>query len=76
MCGGLGIAVKLITLFCCSDGKFINTLRGHVAPVYTCAFSPDSRLLVTASKDTTLKVWNTRTHKLVMDLPGHEDEVR
>lgn len=46
------------------DGKFINTLRGHVAPVYQCAFSPDSRLLVTGSKDTTLKVWDMRTHKL------------
>lgn len=38
------------------DGKFINTLRGHVGPVYQCSFSADSRLLVTASKDTTLKV--------------------
>ena len=36
------------------DGTFINTLRGHVAPVYQCCFSADSRLLVTASKDTTL----------------------
>lgn len=57
------------------DGKFINTLRGHVAPVYQCAFSADSRLLVTASKDTTLKVWNMRTYKLAKDLPGHQDEV-
>lgn len=45
------------------DGKFINTLRGHVAPVYQCCFSADSRLLVTASKDTTLK-GDMRTHKL------------
>jgi ribosome assembly protein 4 len=58
-----------------SDGKFINTLRGHVAPVYQVAFSADSRLLVSASKDTTLKCWNVRTGKLANDLPGHEDEV-
>ncbi|KAL8388877.1 hypothetical protein RB595_008993 [Gaeumannomyces hyphopodioides] len=57
------------------DGKFITTLRAHVAPVYQCAFSADSRLLVTASKDTTLKVWNVRTGKMATDLPGHEDEV-
>ena len=57
------------------DGKFINTLRGHVAPVYQCAFSADSRLLVTASKDTTLKVWSMATCKLAVDLPGHQDEV-
>lgn len=57
------------------DGKFINTLRGHVATVYQCSFSADSRLLVTASKDTTLKVWSMASHKLAMDLPGHADEV-
>jgi ribosome assembly protein 4 len=43
------------------DGKFINTLRGHVAPVYQCCFSADSRLLVTASKDTTLKMGHADT---------------
>lgn len=58
-----------------SDGKFINTLRGHVAHVYQCAFSADSRLLVTCSRDNTLKVWNVRSCKLAEDLPGHDDEV-
>lgn len=64
------------TILCThSDGKFINTLRGHVAHVYQCAFSADSRLLVTCSRDNTLKVWNVRTCKLAEDLPGHDDEV-
>lgn len=43
--------------------------------MYLCSFSADSRLLVTASKDTTLKVWNLQTLKLARDLAGHEDEV-
>lgn len=30
---------------------------------------------MTASKDTTLKVWSMATHKLASDLPGHQDEV-
>ena len=38
-------------------------------------FSPDSRLLVSGSKDTTLKVWDVRKGKLKQDLPGHQDEV-
>lgn len=46
-----------------------------MAPIYLCAFSADSRLLVTASKDTTLKVWNLHSFKLARDLPGHDDEV-
>lgn len=30
---------------------------------------------MTCSKDTTLKVWDVKTCKLAMDLPGHADEV-
>lgn len=37
-------------------GKFIATLRGHVGAVYRLAWSADGRLLVSASKDSTLKV--------------------
>ena len=30
---------------------------------------------MSGSKDTTVKVWDVETGKLVSDLPGHEDEV-
>jgi ribosome assembly protein 4 len=46
-----------------------------VGEVYQIAWSPDSRLLVSGSKDSTLKVWNIKTLKLEFDLPGHADEV-
>ena len=36
--------------------RFIANLRGHVAAVYRVAWSADSRMLVSASKDSTLKV--------------------
>jgi len=36
--------------------RFVATLRGHVGAVYRLAWSADSRLLVSASKDSTLKV--------------------
>ena len=32
-------------------------------------------MVVSGSKDSTLKVWNLKTHKLLYDLPGHADEV-
>ena len=51
------------------------TFRGHVAPVYQVSFSADSRLLVSGSKDSTLKVWDITKRKLMFDLPGHADEV-
>jgi WD40 repeat protein len=57
------------------DDRFVATLRGHVAPVYQCSWSSDSRLLVSSSKDTTLKVWDVKSQKIKSDLPGHDDEV-
>lgn len=56
--------------------RFLTSLRGHVAAVYQIAWSADSRLLVSGSSDSTLKVWDTKTQKLAVDLPGHADEVR
>lgn len=39
------------------------------------AWSIDSRLFVSGSKDSTLKVWTMKTKKMMFDLPGHADEV-
>ncbi|KAJ2074684.1 hypothetical protein GGI16_008657, partial [Coemansia sp. S142-1] len=57
------------------SGKFIASLRGHVAAVYQVCWSSDSRMLLSASKDSTLKIWDLRTKKLKLELPGHADEV-
>ena len=56
--------------------RFLATLRGHVSRVYQIAWSADSRLLCSGSSDSTLKVWDMKTKKLLYDLPGHADEVR
>lgn len=47
---------KSIKLWCGRTGAFIDTLRGHVQAVYQIAWSADSRLLVSGSADSTLKV--------------------
>ncbi|KAK7027320.1 ribosome assembly [Paramarasmius palmivorus] len=60
-------------------GKFVATLRGHVGAVYRLAWSADGRMVVSASKDGTVKarrlIWDLKTYKLKVDLPGHTDEV-
>lgn len=47
---------KSIKLWDGVKGGFIATFRGHVGPVFQVAWSSDSRLFVSGSKDSTLKV--------------------
>jgi len=52
------------------------TLTGHVGAVYQVTWSSDSRFLVSASKDSTAKLWMIPHGKRAKEtLPGHADEV-
>lgn len=51
------VSIDIIVLCFISVFRFVSTLRGHIAPVYRLTWSADSRLLVSASKDSTVKVW-------------------
>jgi len=59
------------------SGAFLCTMTGHVGSVYKLAWSMDSRLLVSASKDSTVKLWDVKDPKgqATHTLPGHADEV-
>uniref|UniRef100_UPI001040E4CF DUF4062 domain-containing protein n=1 Tax=Protofrankia symbiont of Coriaria ruscifolia TaxID=1306542 RepID=UPI001040E4CF len=48
---------------------------GHRGPVSSCAFFPDGTLIVTASDDATLRLWETATGALVRTLHGHTGRV-
>jgi WD40 repeat protein len=56
-------------------GASIATLRGHQDSVYSAAFSPNGRFIVTASADRTAIVWNTATDFIVQTLKGHKDSI-
>lgn len=47
---------KSIKLWDGNTGKYITSFRGHVRAVYQISWSADSRLLVSGSADSTLKV--------------------
>ncbi|KAJ0430513.1 putative transcription factor WD40-like family [Helianthus annuus] len=47
---------KSVKLWNGITGKFVAAFRGHVGPVYQISWSADSRLLLSGSKDSTLKV--------------------
>jgi WD40 repeat protein len=48
---------------------------GHHKPVMSIAFGPDSQWLVSASQDTTLKLWDLRTGRELRAFAGHRGMV-
>ncbi|MBD2525150.1 HEAT repeat domain-containing protein [Nostoc sp. FACHB-133] len=50
-------------------------LKGHSSYVYSVSFSPDGKILASASADKTVKLWNTTTGKEIKTLTGHTDTV-
>jgi WD40 repeat protein len=59
-----------------TDGTFLKTLTGHVDKVWEARFSPDGKVIATASSDNTIKLWR-RDGTLIRTLnaQGHEDWV-
>jgi WD40 repeat protein len=56
-------------------GERISRLTGHAGPVDSVAFSSDGRMLVSASADRTVRVWDIAAEKCIALLNGHTDEV-
>ncbi|PQE14247.1 vegetative incompatibility HET-E-1 protein [Rutstroemia sp. NJR-2017a BVV2] len=54
----------------------LQTLEGHNSSIRSVAFSHNSKLLASASDDTTIKVWDTATGSLQQTLEGHSGSVR
>ena len=73
-----------VTLFSTKKKKRITSLVGHnLAPsditepgsVLTLAFSPDGETLASGSRDTTIRLWNTKTASHKVTLTGHSGSV-
>jgi WD40 repeat protein len=50
-------------------------LHGHTGAVTSVAYSPDGRVIASASDDGTIRLWDTRTHRPRGQLLGHKGEV-
>jgi WD40 repeat protein len=53
-----------------------RTLTGHDGEVWGVAFSPDGRLLATASYDKKARAWDPATGEHLRTLTGHDGWVR
>lgn len=58
-----------------SDKKHIARMTGHQQLVNDVKFSPDSRLIASASFDKSIKIWDGRTGTFITTLRGHVQAV-
>lgn len=49
----------------------LHVLEGHLGSVYSVAFSPVSKRVVSDSDDNTIRLWNATTDALLQVLEGH-----
>ena len=59
-----------------TDSALLLVLRGHQKEVNTARFSPDSRLVVTASDDHTARIWDSAEGRCLFILEGHQNRVK
>ena len=52
-----------------------SVLKGHTAPVFCVAYSPDGGTLVSGSGDTTVRLWDVESSRELRVLRGHSDRV-
>ncbi|HET6439388.1 MAG TPA: serine/threonine protein kinase, partial [Anaeromyxobacter sp.] len=58
-----------------SSGALLRELRGHEGPVLSAVFSPDARLIASASMDRTVRIWHTDGNGEPLVLRGHSGGV-
>ena len=58
-----------------NSGRNLVTLIGHQDIVFTAAFSPDGKRIVTASRDHTARLWDDESERTIANLTGHSGNV-
>ncbi len=59
-----------IKLWQVSDGKLLQSLKGHQGKVMSVSFSPDGQLLASSGEDATVKLWGSGQKRNLHRLPN------
>jgi WD40 repeat protein len=70
-----GVAVITIVIGSGRAADPVAKMRGHSDKVNRAVFSPDGRLIASASDDKTVRLWSVPNGKSVAELQGHKDRV-
>jgi len=65
-----------VQVWSANTGEQILALTGHTSTVYSATYSPDGRLIVTGSADTTVRLWDAVTGAPIALPAGHGSLVR
>ncbi|MBI4350873.1 MAG: WD40 repeat domain-containing protein [Elusimicrobia bacterium] len=75
-------AIYALAIFFCSpasllgqESLLIKTIRGNSKIIYSVAFSPDGKSVVSSGVDNTLKVWRLEDGAYITTLRGHRSAV-
>src|SRR5260370_782668 len=57
------------------DRSLLRIFAGHIDPVWSVAFSPDGKLVLTGSSDQTARLWERSSGKELISFQGHRGPV-
>jgi centriolar protein POC1 len=53
----------------------VTTYSDHKSPVLSCKFSPDATCIAGGAADGTIKLWDTRSNKLIQHYNAHNSAI-
>jgi uncharacterized protein YjbI with pentapeptide repeats len=59
-----------------ASGHCLERFAGHSSGINACAFAPDGERLLSASDDSTLRLWDARSGDCLLTLAGHKSSVQ